>query len=726
MSNKTGFQKSCLIAAFFVVAAAAVIVVLFLRSVQRTRTAASIPPSVLVNSPAAGESAPAGSFLSASVTVAAQNPISRLELWLDGALVDTQTPDPSLGEVTTFYAVLQLRITEGPHIFSARAVDAKGLVGQSLPVAILGSPRAGQNDGNPSQPQPPSGNTPSQPSSPGQPPSGNAPPQPPVAIIPPAPLPVPPPGAMKLSVTAYQPIDIGSLLPIILSGRPKAPTSLQAGFENCTVRLVWVDNATNEKYFNVWMQAFGGPSKVIATLKGTSQTGPAWYEFASPQMGIYSFWIEAVNALGGQSSEIAWVGVTDLSCGPGVATHLNVEIADMFVSGGHDRAYCYLSVEGAPEKRIPLDDSQFVQVLGGWGDVSNWTGSGSSFLLPEPQDGEVALEGTCLGWQGGSGPNNLGAFKVSAPKEIWDGRRLELKGAGYIIGYRIRPYGATQASGFFTYTDFTIPSPSQPWITTGKSSNASENEKLARRPTLHWGWTGDPSKLTSFTILLDGKFFRSVPNWQGGASGQWEQMFLLPTSCGGTYKFQVVANSGEAQSVPSMIYEHKQPLCEIYAEVKFETITFTDVDDGEPGSCDTVEAYYRIGVNGKGRQFGEFEGDDIKMDCGEFYFSRLPALTPQEHKYESVDTFIVPISAQNPSGNAINIWASFTDNDPSLFDDADSLCYASVNLNKSSQAWVSLNNPKTIQLPCLISDDYDARGFVTVSVRGFIAPSGSP
>ena len=249
-------------------------------------------------------------------------------------------------------------------MFSARAVDAKGLVGQSLPVSVQGKPKSSQNGGDSSQPQPPSENAPSQPIPPGQSPS-----QPPVAILPPAPLPITPPGVTISAVLEYKPIDLGSLLPIFMSLRPKAPTSLQAGFENCTVRLVWVDNDHSETYFNVWMQVLGGPPKVITTLKGTLQTGPAWYEFASPSFGIYSFWIEAVNALGGQSSEIAWVGVTDTTCGPGVATHLEIEVLDMYIPGSYDLAYCYLSVENTPEKRFPISDGTYFQVFGGWGDI---------------------------------------------------------------------------------------------------------------------------------------------------------------------------------------------------------------------------------------------------------------------------------------------------------------------------------------------------------------------
>ena len=283
---------------------------LIVRGASKVNVEGSMPPTIIVNSPAAGESITAGSFLLANVTAIGQNPIARIELWLDGSLLETQIPGTELGEVTTFYATANIPMTEGPHMFSARAVDAKGLVGQSLPVSVQVSPKLSENAGDASQPQPPSGNTPSQPPSPGSPPS-----PPPVTILPPAPLPVTPPGVTILKVLEYKPIDLSSLLPILLSMRPKAPTSLQAGFENCTIRLVWMDNASDETHFNVWMQALGGPAMVIATLESRAQTGEAWYEFAAPVFGIYSFWIEAMNGLGGQSSEIAWVGVTDLICG---------------------------------------------------------------------------------------------------------------------------------------------------------------------------------------------------------------------------------------------------------------------------------------------------------------------------------------------------------------------------------------------------------------------------
>jgi LysM repeat protein len=749
MRNKSRFYQTCLIAVFFAILATsvAVIAILFLRGVQRTRIAANIPPSVLVHAPTNGESVSAGKPILVYVTATAQYPISRLELWLDGTIAETQIPDPALGEVTTYYAISELQITEGPHSFSARAVDANGLIGQSPPIFIQGdalpataqvTTQEGQTlqdiaDANGTDSDLlkainpdlgdmplPGGSKVIVPVPGGNNPPGNTGP----SIIPPAPLPIPPTDVVMLPI-AGPVIDIGSLIPILLTTRPKAPTSLKAGFENCSIRLLWMDNADNEAYFHVWMQALGGPPKVIATLTGSPHTGPAWYEFDSPWVGIYSFWIEAVNAYGGQSSEIAWVGVNDLSCGPRLATHLNIETVDMFVNGAYNSVYCYLSVEGAPEKRIPSDDSQFVQVAGGWGDVSHWSGNGNSFLLPEPQDGEVTLEGTCLGWQGASGPDNLGTFSASAPKETWDGRRMELKGTGFTIGYRIQPHGPGAANGSFTYVDYSLPLPFQPWVTTETSTNPLENDKLARRPTLNWIWNGDQNKLTGFILIMDGKPIKTVPtNWFVTKSVAFAETILLPTSCGGVYTFEVAANSGEAMSDLSMPYEYKQPACATYAEVKFVEIVFGCLDDGDVpvipfmpmdcesgsfGKSDTIEAYYWLAVHG---EMVNISPGDMTTDI-HYSFHDMGMHSPQKNQYASYDTFLVPINPQNP---AIWFGLKLKDADP-WWDADDHICDIGKDLSMPYSAWASYD--KELELEC---HSRDGHGWVTVHVRGTSSP----
>ena len=749
MKRKNPFPISCLLAVLLAALAVACITTMiifpYLRMLQRSRIDANLPPLVIVHAPANGESIQAGDAMLAYVTAAGNNPIMRLEFWLDGVLVDTRTPDTSLGAVTTFDASTELQMEAGLHIFSARAVDDKGLIGQSLPVPLQSrsgvkeiTADEGQTlqdiadatgtDGNLLKeinpnlgdgvlpegtgvvaPAPGNGNPPN-----GVQPGDSGP-----VINPPAPLPVAPVGVEMLPI-AGPVIDIGSLIPFLLSASPKAPSPLQAGYENCAVRLVWMDNADNESYFHVWMQALGGPPKVIATLTGSPQTGPAWYEFDAPWAGIYSFWIEAVNTLGSQSSEIVWVGISDLGCAPGVATHLDIEIQDMFVKGAYDRVYCYLSVEGAPEKRIPMEDNQFVPVLSGWGDVSNWTGSGNSLLLPEPQDNEVTLEGKCLGWQGGSGPDNLGTFKANAPQETWDGRRLELSGAGFTIGYRIQPHGPGVANGSFTYVDYSLPLPFQPWVTVETSATPLENDKLARKPTLHWNWAGDQNELSGFTLIMDGKPIKTIPNKYVVKATTWEETITLPTSCGEDYIFEVAANSGEAMSALSMPYKYVQAPCTTYAEVKFETIKFGCLFDGDApaiqfismdcegssfGANDTIEPYYWIAVRG---DMINISSRDMTTDI-EYSFHQLGFFSPQRYQYHSYNTFLVPIDPQNP---AIWFGLSMKDADP-WYDADDHICGTSKDLSMPYAAWGTYDH--LFELEC---DSWDAHGWVNVRVRG--------
>ncbi len=759
MQRKSKSPKACLLILIigFLVVSVVFVAFFFLRNKQQqTRINVNMSPSVIINSPRDSETVSAGSPVFVHVTTAAQNPIARVEFWLDGTRVETQTPTSSPENAINFDAVSEIIIYEGLHLFYARVVDSDGLVGQSIPIAIQGSPQPatteidaeeGQTlteiaeaqgallgdlhelnrdlENNPlpggtkvvipapqSQNQPPAN------------PSGAGNP----SIIPPAPLPVIPQNVISLVPINLPKIDLGLILSLT-SQIPKAPNSFQAGYDNCTIRLAWMDNSDNEQYFRVWMQAMGGPAKIIATLKGASQTGPAWYEFASPQTGIYSFWVDAVNTIGWQPSEIQWVGVTDLSCSPGVATHLVIETLDMYVISGYDQVYCYLSVEDQPEQRIPTNDSQFIPVLAGWGDVSNWTGSGNTFVLPEPQDNVVTLEGQCLGWQGGSGPDNLGAFKSSAARETWDGRRMELKGkgSGYTIGYRVQSLGSTQAAGFFTFIDYTLTPPISLNVTTETSSNPDENEKLARRPTLSWKWAGDESKLTGFTIFLDGKFFRKVPNWQGGQPGEWDQMFLIPTSCGRTYKFQVAANTGDAQSAPSAVFEYQQPACWRYAEITFDTIEFSSIDDGERVPwwifptvnqlpCDTAEARIYMWVNAETHFFGHV---DI-YGCATHNFIDLVYASPQRLTYAHPTTFTVPIGY---IGDPIHLGINMIDHDTVSPDDT--VCNFRVDDLVLAQSFWDQAEPSLHFEERCVHDDGSARVYFTV--KGFTgAPLANP
>jgi hypothetical protein len=727
MQNKRRSFKpsSLMVVAFLAILLALVVLaaILILRDLNRARVQQNMPPSVIVHSPIAGQSATAGSFLLAHITATGQNPVFRVELWVDGEPLETQTPDPAMGEVTTFDVTSDLLVTEGPHMFFARAVDTDGLVGQSLPIPIQGDPPLAEGeasvvvvaeegetlqeiadvhrvdvgtlqelnpglgdgglpadapvvvpfppdqsgDGSPSQPQPPSGDVPSQPS------PGQTQPQPPGVVPPAAPLPVPPPGVPSLQVVKVAAIDIRSLIPILLSNRPKAPTSLQAGVENCKVRLQWHDNADNETHFKVWMQGLGMPPRVIATLQGSPITGPAWYEFASPQVGIYSFWIEAVNALGGQPSEIQWVAITNLGCPPALATHLEIEALDMDVASGYDRVYCYLSLEGTPEKRIPADDSAFIQVSDGRGNIANWAAGDKRLLLPIPTDDEVTLGGECWGWQG-MALNKLGAFQASTPRALWDGSRQTLTGANFTIGYRILPFGSVDSAGMYAFYDYTIDAPYGLWVEILKPSPFVpdyENPNI-QWPTLHWKWDGDQTKLSGFTVFMNGNPLMQVPPSVRAAS------IHLPTSCGAVYEFKVAANYwNAAMSVGSPSLKHDQGGCQVYAEVLFEWITFAETDDGWTfpvtfENCDQIQIYYDLFINATGHPnvIKSFWGGSFfkPIACGKYYFWELAS--PIDRSPDS-DRIVVPIDPPLPNSSygGIALGGVFWDHDSGSSDD---------------------------------------------------------
>lgn len=762
--NKRKLRISVLI--FLALAAAVVALLAWLglylnRTLVEQKRLQEGPPSILVGSPRAGESVPPGSTLLAQAEVRGIQPIARIELWFDGEMVHFQTSE-SPGQ-TFLVSTFNLKIDAGKHMLFWRAVDRSGLVGQTLPIPVVGElpPGAGAitevaategqslediaeaigadpgllDDMNPDlrdEPLPGGTNVnvpapPAQGADDGLPPPDNVPPPPPP---PEPPADVPPQGVIALPV-----IDLNSLLAGLLSQFPAAPSHLQAGFQNCTVRLIWNDNADNESHFTVWMQPLGGPPIAIANLESRPNTGQTWFEFDSPSFGIYSFWVEAVNGLGGQSSEIQWLAVNDASCGEGIATKLEIEALGMsgFMSGGWSNLYCYLSLEAAPEMRIPEDDSRFLKVdFTGGADIEKWIGGKNRILLPIPADEELSLEGDCWGWIGDTGPFSMGTFRESVPSEHWDNRTLQIHSSNYVIDYRVRPFGRTQAEGVMTYVDYTIPTPYKVVATVKTSNDPTLSESYARYPTITWEWDGDPQKITGFTVYVNGAVAYWLPIGPTTSTtslppSDRRASFLLPTSCGGRYEIHITANSDAAQSALSELVTIDQPPCASYAEVYFERFSFSWIDDGEFGDCDTAEVSFQVYVNGKTRWFQEYEDVECNHD---YQFSDF-TISQSNTVLGDANTFIVPIDLSEPK---LEIYVGFTDADRFLVDvpwDADPLCDYKASHKfpaMSEQEWSRFQ--ENFWEPCTFipgnpvhpPSDMDGRGVITFRVRGLLSP----
>jgi hypothetical protein len=354
------------------------------------------------------------------------------------------------------------------------------------------------------------------------------------------------------------------------------------------VRLRWTDNAWNEMRYDVWMAPLGGSPRLIASLQPAGG-GPAWVEFPAPQTGGLSFWVEAVSLAGKQPSNIVWVEV-DPSCPTAAPDRLQVEVLDMSMGGAYNKAYCYVSFENAPEVRMPADDSQFVQVSGGQGNIASWAATSRKFVLPIPADDSLEMTGECWGWMG-QRLSNLGTFSGAYARETWDGTRRSLTGETYEIGVTVQAIGGTGTRVTYSYRDSTIPAP----------YNLRE-EKIGKEPyrdyypkqweqwfiyrRLRWDWTGS-QQLTGFTIFLNGARYKYVY----GANVR-DTTVTLPALYDRRIRWQVAADEGEAQSPLSQELAYDLPKARAYFQVKFDRIKWGYTCDGWLcGGCSTCEAY---------------------------------------------------------------------------------------------------------------------------------------
>jgi hypothetical protein len=567
------------------------------------------PPSVLSHTPVAGETFLAGTTVFARATATGLNPISEVELWVDGELIAKLVPEEPNQNV--YQAFTDFQISEGTHLFFWRVIDSVGLVGQNLPIAIAAeslpvaeepagsdAPDIANPPGGQGQPNPGGGDTDGGAPQGDQAGSGNEPP--PVAGAQEEKADIgdePPPEAW----IAHEATNIDwSRFNVTLNQYPKAPSNLQVGFENCRVKLMWNDNADNETRFDVWIQAFGGPPVPVKKLDSRPGTGQAWFEFDPPPFGIYSVWVEAVNALGGQSSEIQGVAINQ-NCSEDVPTHLEIEALRLYgFNEAWENIYCYVSLEGAPEERIP-EGSGFLELDTVQGaDIHTWVGGRNRRLVPIPDDGVITIEGKCMGWLGDN-PQAMDFFSESVPKAYWDGRLLQFSGANLSLDYQVRTYVFSEGEGVYEFIDEGLPEPSIYQIKVGlgytpESNTPEENAILAQYPKILFTWDGDPRDITGFTLYVDGTpHFYEKP--QGPFSRFGEIPFgPLPTACGGIFEFQVAANTGQARSRLSNLKVYEQSPCRRFAELTFEGFNFAVLGGETLDDC--VETKLRVRILG--------------------------------------------------------------------------------------------------------------------------------
>ncbi|MFZ5808059.1 MAG: hypothetical protein ACOY16_02155 [Chloroflexota bacterium] len=666
----------------------------YFRQRQAKALSQTSPPLVLINDPPAGSTFPAESFIVVSATAFGKTPLMRVELWLDGELLQSQQSSQPAG-LNPFPASFSLLVPPGEHSLFIRAVNTLGVIGQSLPLGLIGTDKAAEGEilmtvnakegqtladianaygADPAalqtlNPQlggqePTSGAIVTLPLAPEQ--EKNPPTPPSAAPQPAAPLPDVP--MLTLLEPALLPVDLGVMVPISL---PLPPTGLQGQVDNCQVTLSWNDNADNESRYEVWTAWQGITPQLIAELAPSPTKGPAWYRFRAPQTGWIPFWVEAVTAKGKQPSNEITLYIDPQKCewSQGGGQYLTVQVFEMTVKDNSERVYCYVSYENNPEQRIPQSSEEFIDVKGG---KANFSGlavgamiSGpNSVLIPMPLDGALDVTGKCLGWAG-STIHELGSFAASFTSLEWDGARRTLKSQKFDLEFAIKPWTpAVEAAalGKYWYVDPTLP---VPWGLSISGVRSPGFDVDPRERSLHWKWDGNPNLIKGFQVFLEGKPY----GYFDGANIRSASV-LTPYFCGHTVKWQVAAVSGAAQSQPSAIFEDILPNCKTYVTVKFKTIGLIDTKDGfKPWAqwqpCDSLDLYYSLGLNATKKKFGwspSFGEGCVNclqsIACGSYSFQSLGSFfNPSD---PNPDTLVTVIETENIP---IRLWADLWDYD---------------------------------------------------------------
>ncbi len=661
MKNQSGCAKWGLALGLFfgllaLVLAAAVIFLVYLPNRQEAARARYAPPLVSITAPEDGLQAAAGSYLPLAGTIffSPQAPVENIEWWLDGTRLESQFIQAGAGE-TVFYAHYDLLVpTEGRHLLFLRAVNSLGVAGNSQPITFESTPKGeayynmtltegetlenlAANYGtdaatlqalNPGLGSAPAAGT-----------SLKVP-------VPPEDEPAAPAQTPAESVTTLVPIapmlkaveNPASFLSFFAVKPPDAPTDLQGEVKDCKVKLIWQDNAANESGYEVWMAAGGSALTKLAKLQPASG-GAAWFEFQAPGPGYWLFWVEAVNSIGAQGSNIISLNV-DAGCPAGAPTHLQAEILDMTVSAAAERVYCYVSFENTSEVRLPAMDGDFIAVQNGHGDLAPWP---HIFAVPFPQDGTLDLSGECWGWAGNH-LSKLGNFNVGAGSETWNGSPILAHSSAFDVSLSLK--SASQSMSEMRY------------ISSNSSAGVPYNLRLVREEdpnwsgcehgcwALEWDFDIEPGKTAAdyyFRLFWRSKKSNDAPRELGHGTPGYSraqvidytgtQEALIKLFGCNTHVIFEVTTGLDVGLGPTGYLTYKLPQCPASLTVTFDTLELPWTGDGwNAGPCDHIDVYYTLMVNDQKKSFWGGCSFGVgcflqPVQCGTYTFKQLASPT---------------------------------------------------------------------------------------------------
>ncbi len=333
--------------------------------------------TVIIVNPASEDRYPADAAIPITALASSGQPITAMELWVDGSLFAAQSPGADEDSKFFYKTWRWMPLVPGEHILVVRAINLDGSVGTSnllrinadeaVGFALLHTVKAGdtwdslmqscdtdleaiagQNPDLDPAADLPVGEQVQVPCGSMLPAIANTGPE----ITPPLTeqadsSPSSPPGNFEFWLSSL-------LSPV--SALTPAP-SLTAGLDGCIVQLLVQDNSTDEQGFEIWRSGVNGYDR-IATLG--SNTGASFsYEDTVQQSGQVQYAVSAFDAKGKMVSNVVAVNIPDGACGdPG---NPNVSYANGILTVPMDLnvAYLYASLDGGAWQRLPPGDDFF-------------------------------------------------------------------------------------------------------------------------------------------------------------------------------------------------------------------------------------------------------------------------------------------------------------------------------------------------------------------------------
>jgi len=584
-------------------------------------------PTVAITSPLYGSEFMLGSPVVVDVEANAGVPITGLELWIDGQLLGYQElsgEGPNLGTASFLWSPSTIAV----HALAARALGVEGPLATSDTVHVAVTEmmvEEGMMDT-----------------------VDHAGP----AVLPAAnkAYPISGPGP-EASISPAQPMKNGgaNLPGSQASGKPAAPEIL-AEAQACSTKLTIHDLSSDEEGFEVFRQGSNAQAwGKVATLDNKPGTG--WLEYvddASP--GGFTYYVASYNEAGNSPSNIVLINIDPADCAQknDDTSALEVDLTQLLGENPADRYYCYQSFDSMHWSRLPADGFFMPDGVGNDGqDVISLAN-----YVPSAEDMTLQLLLECWGWQGGA-LQKLGDFTHSfdlsdlstLPSQITnaalDGVIKKLDG---VSGGFYPLSGDLGDISVGVWKGFPMVDPTMPFINAKITYNPDDCKTHLMpdaqnlfgqvlfctpfpgfdsgdggtnpQPYLVWdfqascpaGFGFPPCNDLGYWMDLaqanDGEVFFIVWDWSTAGTelhtvtpADLSNLTIKPKDCSGPRSFMVSMRYrdadetllGQTSNVVSIDCPKALPW-EIPLDISYDTITFSDLDDGE-SDPDDVEVY---------------------------------------------------------------------------------------------------------------------------------------